>query len=113
MQAIILVLNKTDHLEDILREFAKLGIKGATVLDSVGMGRVLTQESQEDLPLFGSLKMLLNENRPYNKTIFTVLKDEQVPIAIDAVKKILGDLKKPNVGVLFTVPVNYVEGFVE
>jgi nitrogen regulatory protein PII len=48
-----------------------------------------------------------------NKTIFVVLKDEQVLLAIDVIKRKVGDLNKPGVGILFTIPVNYVEGIAE
>jgi predicted transcriptional regulator len=110
MQLLVLVLNKVDSLEDILKGFIKAEIKGATILDSVGMARVLTHDNTDDLPLFGSLRMVLNENRPFNKTIFVVLKEEKVPDAIKAIKDVLGDLSKPDLGVLFTIPLSYTEG---
>lgn len=109
MQVLIMVLNKTNYLEDIIKEFNNCGIRGATIIESTGMAKILTS-CGEEIPMFGSLKMLLNEKRPFNKTIFTVLKDEQVKIAVDAIKSVVGDLKKPGVGILFTLPVNYVEG---
>ncbi|WP_373897909.1 hypothetical protein ACER0A_010255 [Haloimpatiens sp. FM7315] len=109
MQVLIMVLNKTNYLEDIVKELNHCKIRGATIIDSTGMAKILTS-CGEEIPVFGSLKMLLNEKRPFNKTIFTVLKDEQIPIAINAIKKVVGDLSKPDVGILFTLPVNYVEG---
>ncbi|MFD3158610.1 hypothetical protein ACFIJ5_17430 [Haloimpatiens sp. FM7330] len=112
MQLLIVVLNKINYLEDILKEFNNCGIKGATVIDSTGMAKVLHSHHDEDPPMFGSLKMILNEKRPFNKTIFTVLKDTQVNTAIEAVRHVVGDLSKPDVGILFTLPVNYVEGII-
>lgn len=109
MQVLIMVLNKTNYLEDIIKELNNCEIKGATIMDSTGMAKILTS-CGEELPMFGSLKMLLNEKRPFSKTIFTVLKDEQVKIAINAIKSVVGDLTKPGVGILFTLPVNHVEG---
>lgn len=107
---LIFVLNNVNHLEEILNELEKEGIKGATIIDSTGMGRVLHHTTNTDIPIFGSLKMLMNEQRPFNKTIFTVIEDEQVPIAVSAIKKVVGDLSKPDVGIVFTIPVNFVEG---
>lgn len=109
MQLLVLILNKLDCMEDILKSFVEQGIKGATILDSVGMARVLTRDKNDELPLFGSLRMILNENRPFNKTIFVVLNDKQVPDAISSVKNIL-DLSKPDSGILFTLPISHVEG---
>ncbi|MCG4587011.1 hypothetical protein L0P56_16095, partial [Anaerosalibacter bizertensis] len=83
MEVLVIVLNKIDLLEDLMVEFKNNDIRGATIIDSMGMIRVLADEHPEDLPLFGSLKMMLNENRPFNKTIFTVLNSEKIPIAMD------------------------------
>lgn len=110
MQMLIMVLNKVDELEDILEKLNNIGIKGATVLDSQGMANVISSTHPEKIPIFGSLAMLVNEKRPYNKTIFAIIQDNQVTDAISAIKSVVGDLSKPNVGIVFTVAVNYVEG---
>lgn len=110
MKMLIMVLNKVDALEDILEKFSEAGLKGATVIDSQGMARVLTNSDPDKLPLFGSLAMLINENRPYNKTIFTVLEDNKVSLAVEAIESVVGDLSKPDVGIVFTVPIDFVQG---
>jgi len=113
MQMLIFVLNNINYLEEIMNEFTKSGIKGATVIDSTGMAKVLNHFSSDEVPIFGSLKMLMNEKRPFNKTIFTVIKDSQVQTAVGAIERIVGDLSKPDVGIVFTIPVNFVEGIVK
>ena len=45
------------------------------------------------------------------KTILLVLKDDQVEETISVVKRVVGDLKEPNTGIMFTLPINNVEGF--
>lgn len=104
-----MVLNDISKIDALLLQFSKSNINGATVIDSYGMASVLC-ENHKDIPLFGSLKMLLNEKRPFNKTIFTILSDEKVEIALNCIKNVVGDLTKPNIGIVFTLPVNYVEG---
>ena len=106
-----MVLNNVDLLEPILKGFINAGIKGATIIDSTGMARVLNESDTSDIPIFGTIKMFLNENRPYNKTLFVVLNKEQVDIAMDIIKSIAGEQLKPNVGILFTIPLDYVEGY--
>ncbi|KYH34174.1 hypothetical protein CLTEP_18880 [Clostridium tepidiprofundi DSM 19306] len=110
---LIFVLNNINYLEEIMNEFTKSGIKGATIIDSTGMAKVLNHFSSGEVPIFGSLKMLMNEKRPFNKTIFTVIKDSQVQTAVSAIERIVGDLSKPDVGIVFTIPVNFVEGIVK
>ena len=110
MQMLIMVLNNVSHLEHILNEFESSGIHGATIIDSTGMAKVISHAKPNELPIFGSLRMLMNEQRPFNKTIFTVIKDSQVQTAITAIKNVVGDLSKPDVGIVFTVPVSFWEG---
>ena len=47
----------------------------------------------------------------YYKTIFTVIEDEEVLLkAVHTVKYILGDINKPGVGMMFTLPVGNIYG---
>ena len=110
MKALFLILNKTEKLNDVLEAYVKVGIKGATVVDSQGMGSAL---SESNLPMFGGfLRTVLDNNRPFNKVIFSVVKDEDVlNDAIAAVEDILGDMSKPGVGLMFVMPVDRVVGW--
>lgn len=110
MKALFLILNKTEKLNDVLEAFVKVGINGATVVDSQGMGSAL---SESNLPMFGGfLRTVLDNNRPFNKVIFSVVKDEEVlNDAIAAVEDILGDMSKPGVGLMFVMPVDRVVGW--
>lgn len=108
MQLAVIVLNQTEYLEDLLKEFAEQGINGATILDSTGMAKVLG--SHEDLHIFGSLRMMFNPERRESKTILTVLPDEKIPLLKDIVRDVIGDLSKPDTGILFGVPLSFAEG---
>lgn len=109
MHLLFLILNETEYLDNILTEFLEIGIKGATILDSQGMGRALSNNS--DIPIFGSLKSILNSSRPYNKTVFSVIENEELlNKAIDTISNIVGDISKPGVGLIFSVPISNVHG---
>lgn len=56
------------------------------------------------------LQSILNQGRPYNKTIFLVLSDDQIEIAKSCVREAVGDIEGVNVGIMFTLPVLSVEG---
>lgn len=109
MEALFIVLNKTEKLDALMVSFAEHGITGGTILDSKGMAKYLYSEHHE-LPMFGSLYMLMNDGRPMNKTIFMLLKKEKVETAKSIVKETLGDLNQENMGIMFTIPVSSVEG---
>ena len=107
MELLVCVINRDDKLEEILSGFLKLGVTGATVIDSEGMGRVLSQ----DLPVFAGLQTLQSRSRPQNTTIFSVIESPAVMTkAIDFVQEICGGFDAPASGIVFTVPVSRVIG---
>lgn len=110
MKALFVILNETEELNAILEDFVKVGVRGATIIDSQGMGAALTMG---DVPIFGGLMRVMHDNnRPYNKVIFTVIEDETVlEAAVGVVDTQLGDLSKPGVGLMFSVPVDNVWGW--
>ncbi len=109
MYALFLVLNETDHLDEILARFVDVGVQGATILDSQGMASALVSGRGRDFPLFGSLKALMEGARPYNKTIFTVVDNEAlVERTVAAVKDVLGDVDHPSAGFMFSIPIGKV-----
>jgi hypothetical protein len=107
MKLLVFVLNKEELLEDILAAYVEAGIPGATILDSEGMGRFLTYE----VPLFADFKDFMKGNKPYNKTIFSVLTDESALGRLERLlDRICGGLSSPGTGILFTLPVDYCKG---
>lgn len=107
MKLVVFVLNREELLEQVLEAYVEAGIDGATILDSEGMGRFLTYE----VPLFAHLKSFMKGNKPYNKTILSIVRDEA---AIERLKAILdevtGGLDEPGTGILFGVPVDFAWG---
>lgn len=111
MNVLFIVLNDIEHLDDILDSFVDIGVKGATILDSQGMGSAITNNGKGKEQFFGAIRVFLDNARPYNKTIFTVIEDEDILTeAVKTVKNILGDITKPGVGMMFTLPVNNIYG---
>lgn len=111
MNVLFIVLNKTECLDDILDGFVEVGVRGATIIDSQGMGRALVDSSNVNEPFFGVLRNLLDTSKPYNKTIFTVIKDDEIlEQAVDVVKEVVEDIYEPGVGMMFTLPIGNVYG---
>ncbi|MEA1963580.1 MAG: hypothetical protein U9O41_00370 [Candidatus Aerophobetes bacterium] len=108
MKLLVVVLNKEEFLEDVLDAFIEADITKATVLDSEGMVGFLAYE----VPLFADLKDFMKGDKPYNKTIFSVVDDEKKIKKVEKlIEDICGDLSEPGIGILFTVPVDYAKGF--
>lgn len=111
MHALFLVLNKTECLEDILHGLMDIGVKGATILDSQGMGSKILSNDSSSSNLFGTLKTAFDREHPYNKTVFTVIEDEELlHKAMKTIKEISGGLSEPGEGLMFTIPVGHVMG---
>jgi nitrogen regulatory protein PII len=106
MQLLLFILNKEEHLEEILEMFLELDITGATIIDSIGMGRILAY----DIPIFAGFRNLMQDSRPGNKTIFTVLHEDKVQSVIRGIEQICGNLNEPGSGILITLPVSNVKG---
>lgn len=109
MKLIIFVLNQEERLQEILEAFLELGINGATILDSVGMGRILAH----DIPIFAGFQNLLHDTRPGNKTIISVVPGKKVERIIQAIEQIIGSLDEAGNGVFISLPVDFVKGYKE
>lgn len=108
MYALFLVLNETDLLEEMLARFVDVGVQGATILDSQGMASALAG-SPKDLPFFSSLKVRFEGARPYSKTIFTVLENEDlVKRTVEAARDVLADTDSPGAGFMFSLPIGNI-----
>ncbi|CAN5692760.1 hypothetical protein BH23GEM3_BH23GEM3_02130 [soil metagenome] len=107
MQLLIAVINHPEKLDEILSGFVELGVTGATIVDSEGMGRVLSA----DVPIFAGLQALAACSRPQNHTIFSVIREPgKVDEVVHLLQEICGDLDDPATGIVFTLPVNRVVG---
>ncbi|MBE0478321.1 hypothetical protein IBX65_04285 [Candidatus Aerophobetes bacterium] len=107
MKLLVFVLNREELLEEVMEAFVEAGIPGATILDSEGMGRMLTYE----VPLFADFREFMRGNKPYNKTIFSVIKkEEKIKKLEELIEKVCGNLSEPGTGILFTIPVDYAKG---
>jgi len=109
MKLLVFVLNNEELLEEVLEAYVEAGVTGATILDSEGMGRFLAYE----VPLFAGFKEFMKGNKPYNRTILSVVRDsatvERVRSLVDP---LIGGLDNAGTGIMFTVPVDWVSGLV-
>lgn len=108
MKLVVIVLNKLDCLDKLLTAFGKNSIPGATILSSRGMAQTL--EAHDELRFIGSLRMLMNANYKENRTILMAVPDEKVDTVVELVNRATGGLDQPDSGILFTLPIDRVEG---
>ena len=106
MRLLIAVIFNPAKVFDILDEFYQVGIMGSTVLDSIGMAHIMAHH----VPYFSRFADL-DEDPGQNKTILIAIEsDEELAKAIAAIERIVGDLEKPDTGVVMTLPIEYHKG---
>ncbi|HUI71623.1 MAG TPA: P-II family nitrogen regulator [Spirochaetia bacterium] len=105
MKLLVIVLNATEILEDVLEGLIETGISGATVVDSEGMGHII-----EEVPLFAGVRDVFRSARPRNKIIFSVTTDSQAREVVDVLEKILGCAHEKGKGIAFFLPIESAIG---
>ena len=107
MYFILFVLDDADKLEELLDAWEQSGVPGATVIPSTGLGRIRKFDGfRDDLPLMPGLDDLYEMRDELHRTLFTVVKDEQMADDIvAATQRVVGDLNEPGTGLLVVLPV--------
>lgn len=111
MYVLFIVLNKTEYLNLIIRKMKEIGISGATIIDTVGAGK-LSKSIGKEIPFIGGLMKNLDGDIANNKTMFSVVDTKEQAVKImDEIEKVCGgDMSKPNTGIMFLMPVEMVRG---
>lgn len=109
-ELLVAVIPDPAKLEEILTGFLELGIRGATIIESQGMGELLGH----DIPAFAGLQSLISGSRPENRTLFSVIDDPgKVEAALRLLQQSSGGTEKPATGIAFTIPIRYVQGLAD
>ncbi|NLY43808.1 MAG: hypothetical protein GX066_07550 [Clostridiaceae bacterium] len=112
MQLLVLILKKIELVEELIKQLAESGVTGGTIIDGTGMASALA--NMEDLPMFGLLRNILaGDEKEACKVMLFVLKDEVAISTRAIIKRIVGDFSEPNTGIMFSIPITYVEGLGE
>lgn len=106
MRLLVAVIHDLEKLDEILSGFIELGITGATLVSSEGMGSVLSH----DIPIFAGLQTLISSSRPQNRLLLSVIPLDKVEPAVDLLREASTGLDAPGTGIVFTVPVDAVFG---
>lgn len=107
MELVIIVLNKTDLLNELLTEFMDNDLSGATVLDSSGMGHLISNQ----FPMFSMFAELEGERKNNSKTILKLVESvEERERTEELVEKVVGDFSDPDTAIVISVPVSSAKG---
>ncbi|MCC6146778.1 MAG: hypothetical protein IT308_04350 [Anaerolineaceae bacterium] len=112
MYLILFVLHDTNNLKAVLNAWDEAGVSGVTILPSTGLGRLRESKAlQDDFPLIPRIEDFFHYEEQLNRTIFTIVRgEEMVDKVVQATENIVGDLRKPNTGILAVLPIVKVYG---
>lgn len=109
MKLMVIILNKLEALEYLLEGLSSAGIGGATIIESSGMAMTLNKLDASFVS--SSIKaMFSSSGNEDNRTIISVIRNDQLEIARKVIYSTVGDLSMPNTGILFTLPIDFAEG---
>lgn len=108
MKLMVLILNKTEVLENLLEGLSAAGIGGATIIQSSGLA--MTLQKMNSSFLSQSIRSMLTGDEEDNRTVLSVINDDQLETVRKVIYNTVGDLSQPNTGIMFTIPLDFVEG---
>lgn len=107
MKLMILVLAGEERLDDLLTAFVDIEVTELTVIDGVGMEKVLAY----DVPIFAGLRKLMQGRSQYTKIVLSVLRDDKkVEAVVSVLREICGDFEKEETALLLISPLDGVWG---
>lgn len=108
MKLLVYVMHNVALLDKFLHELKLKKIPGATILNSTGMARKLIEN--EDFDFIGSLKTLFDNPRVESRVILMALEENQIQDVLGVIETFV-DLDKPNSGIVFTLPIDFIKGY--
>lgn len=104
MFMLMMVLDDSARLNDVLQAWMDAGVRGVTILESTGVNRVFQRKDPQ--PMFAGFSQIFGSGRVGHNTLFAVVDDmATAEAAVAATEAIIGALRQPNTGIIFALPV--------
>lgn len=106
---IMLVLSQVDRIDDVLAAWRRIGIPGATIIESTG---IYARERHRHIParFFFSAGGRGDAERGQFTLLAIVDEVSFVERCLAATEEVIGDLDNPNTGVLVSWPLYFAKG---
>jgi len=106
---LVIITRQEDKAYDFLKLLPTVGVRGATVVEGRGMGKILRDREV----VFTSIEQILSTSIDLtdNVVILSLMQGGEVlASARKLARQVFGDFARPNMGVLFVLPVADAEG---
>lgn len=106
---LIMVLDDSNRLNEVLEAWNAAGIQGITILESTGLNRVLPRHAAQ--PMFAGFGQVFGGGRVGHHTLFAIIDSlDLAEAAVTATEAVIGPLSNPHTGVVCVTPVVKVWG---
>jgi len=106
LKLLVCFINRRSLLDKILARLIDLGVGGATVIDSTGIGR----SKVEDIILFEGFKDVLRSSERDHYTVLCVIKSVKANMIAQSLTELYDNFEQSGIGFFFTVDVNKAWG---
>jgi len=107
IQALFIIIDDPDKLEQVLEVLLECEIRGATIMEPQGMAKVLSTH----IPIFFGLRDLATQEHQHNRTIFALSKyPEKIEQAMEKLATMFHNFEEACTGMMFVVPVSKAVG---
>ncbi len=109
---LVLVIHDLSKVDQVVRDWVEQGVSGMTLFDTRGWTQHIgDSDIRDDLPLFPSLRSILESTEELNRMIMSVVPEEfDVEALVRKTEAVMGSLDDPETGILFVLPVLAVYG---
>lgn len=107
MKFSLIFLNKIEFLEDVMAAFLEIGVSGATVVDSVGMGHIISQ----NIPIFAGLRDAFAGSSPNRKLILMLIEEEMVEKVAEVLADVCESVDEMKPYFMLTLEIDSLFGF--
>ena len=106
MKLVVIFLNQIEYLEELLSIFLEIGVSGATVLDSMGMGHIIS----ENIPIFAGLRDAFAGSSPGRKIIMAITEEEMIERMYHALDEVCNSESYKKTSFLISLPIDKIYG---
>ncbi len=101
----VIIIDQPDLVDELVTGFLDIGVRGATIIESHGMGQIVRKE----MPIFAGLASLFPENTG-SRMVMSVMPEELCERVTELVDEIGSQFGQPNTAICFTLPVETFRG---
>ncbi|MBI5928501.1 MAG: hypothetical protein HY862_04290 [Chloroflexi bacterium] len=105
MYLVMYISHDVEQADAILQEWMRVGVEGATIIESAGLRQMMNSHLRDDLSIMPTLANLLRDTEVHHRTLFSAIRDDTLlQKVVQTTTAYVGDWSKPDVGILLVLP---------